>query len=293
MIWAGQRGQPTRLPEGQAGLRILYLWVLLFLFGGPVLGILLMMPESRLYTLGAAVLIVAAFLHYRRNNKRPSIFLTDRRLVDRSLWGTTVASLAEIVSYRRVIARYYYRGTTSEVATNKIALRLQGGPVRSIGPVHDYDDLTAFLDGVISRDIDPTRMRGLDGEPATAEQREDLFVAVQNQSEGEAYGPLIIGPRGMVRFTQQLPIALEGQLLTTLAQPDSAEELEGHVVFLSRRPGAGHVLLVDLSSAELDLKGTSLRVKSKGLTVDIQLAAADAPRAQRFLQASRVGATPV
>lgn len=97
----------------------------------------------------------------------------------------------------------------------------------------------------------------------------------------------------MVRFTQQLPIALEGQLLTTLAQPDSAEELEGHVVFLSRRPGAGHVLLVDLSSAELDLKGTSLRVKSKGLTVDIQLAAADAPRAQRFLQASRVGATPV
>jgi hypothetical protein len=169
-----------------------------------------------------------------------------------------------------------------------VVLVAHNGGTRSVGPVLDYDELTGLLDGLISRDIDPTKMCGIEGSaPAPAEAREDIFVAVHNRTDGDAYGPLIIGPRGLVRFTERLPIGRSGLLLSVLAQPLTPEELESKVVFLSRRPDAGHALILDLSTAELGMDSTSIRVKTAERTLHIQLADADALRARRYLQARR------
>jgi hypothetical protein len=262
-----------------------YGWFLISTFGGISAIMLLLLPDTRLYACGAVAAIVAAVVAYRRYKKRPGIFVTTRRIVDRSLLGTASVDLADLASYRRRIDRYHYRGTVSEVATNHVVLFSKSGGSRSIGPVLAYDELSGLLDGLISGDVDPARMRSLDGQPAAAEQREDVFVAVENATGGEAYGPIVIGPRGLVRFTGKLPIGLEGLLLTALARPDPPEELENEVVFLSRRPDAGHALLVDLSTAKLWMTGATLQIETKGRTESVDLSGADAPRARKFLQA--------
>ena len=289
VVWAGQRGQPARLPGGAMGCRMAYGILLLFGLGTMMIVPLMAIPETRLPSLGLVVVIVACVLAFRAYRKRPAIFVTDQRVVERSIFGTTSVPGGEIRSYHRRIDKYRDRyGNVSEVATNHVILVLCGGGSRSIGPVADYDDFTGLLDGLISRDVDPSKMRGLGGAPpAAAETREDIFVAVENRTDNDSYGPLIIGPRGLVRFTEKLPVGLEGVLLTALAQPGPAEAAEERALFLARRPNAGHVLIVDLSTAELGMDGTSLRLKTPERTLHIQLSDADAMRARRFLHARR------
>ena len=291
VLWAGVRGQPARLPGGAAGMRMAYAWLMASGFGGMVGIPLLLMPQTRLYAGGVVALIVAGVIAWRRYKKRPAVFVTDQRIVERTLLGKTTIQLADIVSYRRRIDTYYYRGTSSQVATNHLLFTLKSGRGQSIGPVLEYDELAGLLDGVLSRDIDPTVMRSLDGQPAAAEQRADLFVAVDNRTGGEAYGPLVIGPRGLVRFTGRLPIGLEGQLLTALSRPSPPEELENRAVFLTRRPDAGHALLVDLSTAKLRLSGSTLELDVKERVEPIELSAADAERARKFLEARSAAST--
>lgn len=287
MIWAGARGQPARLPGGAVGCRIAYAWGLLFVFASMSMVPLMAFRETRLWTILAVVVLAVIVVLVRKRGKRPAIFVTDRRVLERTLFGTTAVDLGMISGYFREVVKYRDRfGNIEEVATNIVVLVAHHGGRRGIGPVAEYDELTSLLDGLISREIDPTKMRGLDPiSPAAAETREDLFVAVRNRTEGDEYGPLIIGPRGLVRFTEKLPIGLEGLLLTRLAEPNEAEDLEAHAVFLSRRPDAGHVLLVDLSKAELGMDGTALRVKTSERTLHIQLDDADVMRARRYLQA--------
>ena len=289
VLWAGMRGQPTRLPGGAMGCRVAYAYMLLIGFGTLCLVPMIAIRQTRIPALVGIAAIAAAAFAYRRYSQRPAIFVTDRRVMERTIFGVSGVSIEEIRGYHRRIDKYRDRyGNVTEVATNIVVLVAQHGGVRSIGPVVDYDELTGLLDGLISRDIDPSKMRGIEGaSPAAAEKREDLFVAVRNRTDGDAYGPLIIGPRGLVRFTERLPIGLEGQLLTTLAQPEAPEDLEARVVFLSRRPDAGHALLLDLSTAELGMDSTSLRVKTPERTLMIQLDDADALRARRVLQARR------
>lgn len=289
VVWAGVHGEPNRIPGGAMGCRVAYAWMMLFVIGTMSIIPLMIFPEARLFALLVVAAIVAAVIAWRSYRKRPAIFVTDQRLVERSLFGDTTLPLREIRGYYRRIDKYRDRyGNVTEVATHHVVLVSHAGGQRSIGPVLEYEALTGLLDGLISRDIDPSKMRGLEGKPpAAAEAREDIFVAVENRTEGDLYGPLVIGPRGLVRFTEKLPIALEGQLLTVLAGPDSPEDLETKTVFLTRRPDAGHALIVDLSSAELGMDSTALRLKLKDRTVHIQLADGDAMRARKFLQARR------
>jgi hypothetical protein len=284
VIWAGMRGQPANLPGGAIGCRMLYGYMVLFCFAG-IVGIpLLVIPETRLYAIPAAAVILGLFLLYRRYRKRPSIFLTDKRLVERSLFGTTSVELAAIQTYRRRVDKYQDRyGNTSEVGTNHLQIRLRDGRVSSVGPVLDYDELTGFLDGVLSGDIDPSKMPSLDGKPAMT-PREDIFVALESRSGDMTYGPLVIGPRGLVRFTDKLSPALTGLLLTALSRPDPAESVESRVVFLARRPDAGHALIVDLSTATLGMEGAVMRLQVQGRTEHLQLSAEDAMRASKFLK---------
>lgn len=286
LLWAGLRGQPVALPGGAMGCRMAYAYLLLFFFGGISVIPLLAFPETRLYAILAVLAIVAAAVAFRVLRKRPSIFVTDRRVLDRSLFGTTSVDLAAVRTYRRRVDRYRDRyGNVTDVATNHLLLGLRDGRVLSVGPVLEYNELTTFLDGVLSGDVDPTKMRGLDGKPSAAEQREDLYVALSCRGNDETYGPIFIGPRGLVRFTDRLPLGLEALLLTALARPEPPEALESRVVSLARRPDAGHALIVDLSAAELAMEGTSVRLRTPERTEHIQLGAQDAMRARKYLQA--------
>ncbi len=286
VLWAGMRGQPARLPGGAAGCRVAYAWMMLMVFG--VLGVVPMMAFSatRIPVIVGVVALVGAALAYRSYSRRPAIFVTNGRVLERTLFGVSGVNIQEIKGYYRRVDKHRDRyGNVTEVATNVVMLVAHGGGVRGIGPAAEYDALTGLLDGLISRDIDPAKMRALEpAAPAAAETREDLFVAVQNRTDGDVYGPLIIGPRGLVRFTERLPIGLEGQLLTVLAQPVTPEELESKTLFLARRPDAGHALILDLSTAQLGMDSTSLRVKTPERTLLIQLEDADAMRARKFLQ---------
>lgn len=285
LLWAGVRGQPARLPGGAAGARMAYGWLLISFFGG-ISGIpLLLLPQTRLYAFGVVLLLAACVVAYRRWRKRPSIFVTDRQLIDKGVFSTTRVGLADVASYRRRIDTYYYRGSESEMATNHFVITLRRGGTASIGPVLEYDELAGLLNGVISRDIDPTMMRSLDGQPAAAEQRDDVFVAVDNRTSGEPYGPLFIGPRGLVRFTSKLPVGLEGLLLTALGRPGPAEELESRAVFLTRRPDAGHALVLDRSKVQLRVSGNTLELDLRERLEPVELSATDAERARRYLGA--------
>ncbi|APR82719.1 Hypothetical protein A7982_08068 [Minicystis rosea] len=283
------------MANGALGLRMAYAWMMLFFFGGTTAIPLLVLPETRLYTLAVIAIIVGAVLAYRRYRKQPAIFVTDARLVDRGLLGTKSVELPAIATYARQVVHYHYKGSVSQVATNLLVIG-ERGRTSTIGPVLEYDEISNFLSGVIAREIHPPSMRSLDGQPAAAEQREDIFVAVDNRSDGEVYGPLFIGPRGLVRFTSKLPVGLEGLLLTTLAGPGPLEDLENRAAALARRPDAGHVLLVDISKVELHMDGASLQVVTTarpltdpGRTMTIQLGDADAARARKYLKARRGG----
>jgi hypothetical protein len=264
---------------------MVYGYFVLCVFGGGTFFTLLVLPDTRLFAFGGLLAVIGIVIAFRRYRKKPSIFVTDLRLLQRSLLGTVTADLADIATYRRRVDQYVYRGTTSDRATNIVLLALRSGGVRSIGPVAEYDDLTRLLDGVISRDVDPTTMRSLEGQPAAAEKREDVFVAVENGTREEPYGPLVIGPRGLVRFTSKLPIGVEGLLLTALARAGSAEEVENRVVALTRRPDVGHALVVDRSNAKLGMNGAMLEIDLGNRVERVELAPADAERARKFLGA--------
>lgn len=270
------------------GCRMAYGFMLIFFYVMMAFVAGIAFKESRPYVLGSIVLIVIGVILFRNQRAKPAIFVTDARVIERSIFGVSAVDAAGIQSYQRRIDRYRDRyGNVQEVATNNVVLL--GPSIRkSVGPVADYDAFTSLLDGLLTRDIDPTKMRGLDPvTPAFAETREDMFVAVQNWTEGDLYGPLFIGARGLVRFTEKLSPGLEGLILTVLAQPTSVEDLESKIVFLARRPDAGHVTLVDLSRADLGMDSTSLRVKTAERTLMIQLTDADAMRCRKFLQSRR------
>jgi hypothetical protein len=285
VLWAGARGEPARLPGGAVGCRIVYAWFLLCMFGGCLLFSLLVLPQTRVFAFGSVFAIAGGVVAYRRYRKKPAIFVTDRRLIERTILGVTSADLADIATYRRRVDQYVYQGTTSDRATNIVVLTLRSGGARSIGPVAEYDDLTRLLDGIVTRDVDVTTMRSMDGQPAEAEKREDVFVAVENGTREDPYGPLMIGPRGLVRFTSKLPIGVEGLLLTAIARAGSPEEVESLVVQLSRRPDVGHALVLDRSNAKLGMNGTTLEIDLGNRVERVQLSAADAERARKFLGA--------
>jgi hypothetical protein len=293
VLWAGLRGQPVRVATARAGLGLAYAWMLLCFVVGTGAVPLLLFETTRPYMLAAVVAVLALVVAYRWHKKRPAIFVTDRRLVDRSLLGTRSVELAAIVTCARQVTHLQERYSGRElgqVASNLLVVGDRAGRGTTLGPVLEYDELSSFVSGVIARDIDPTTMRGLDGAPAAAERREDIFVAVDNRTDGDPYGLLFLGPRGLLRFTSRPSLAIEGMVLTALAAAGPLEELENRVAFLARRPDAGHVLLVDRTRARLRLTGNTLLVTvpeptptAPERTVSIELRAEDAERARRYL----------
>src|SRR5690349_5806154 len=123
LVWSGLRGQPARMPSGAVGCRMAYAIVMLSVFG--VMGLVPMMAFSQtrgpaIVTIAFAIACIVAFRIYR---KRPAIFVTDQRVVERSILGTTTVGLAHIRGYHRRIDKYRDRyGNTSEVATNIVVL---------------------------------------------------------------------------------------------------------------------------------------------------------------------------
>lgn len=155
----------------------------------------------------------------------------------------------------------------------------------------DFEGFWDFLHhGVLARDVDLTALAPLDGAPPPAEKREDLLFVLHTRTGGEAYGPLFIGPTRLIRFTEPLPRLLESTLLTVLASPQSAEQIEPQLGHLIRHPKAGHSLVLELTATPLRVEGTTLLAEREERDEEIELAARDAERAARFLAARKAGA---
>jgi hypothetical protein len=268
---------------------------LLFVFGGmQILGMLMMVPiiDNLLVSIAAYLGLAAAaalgvgWLVFRY---RPVFYLSDRHLIRRRfLRAPEITPIEKIRDVRRYIARYYTRYGMREITTNRLILSFPDRNDQLFGPVHDVTGLVDLLNyAVLNHHVDLRALPTVDGSPATAEVRTDLFFALVTASGGMAYGPLFIGPSRLIRFTETLPKTMEQQLLTLIAAPTDPPEIELTVQKLSRRSDAGYVLVVDLAETALKLEGGTLFVTLPKRVQEIDLKAQDADRLGKYLASKR------
>ena len=200
---------------------------------------------GRLAMGGLLLAVVLAFIGWRRLRAQPAYFLTTHRLYERSLFGgPRVIPLDQITRCHRYLNRVRTRyGGIEELPTDAVVLTFGSGGELRFGPVKDYDGLWDLVqNGVLAKSVDLHALPSLDGTPAPAEGREDLFLALHTRKGAETYGPLFIGPTKLIHFTEPLPRLLEGIFLTVLASPASPEQIEPQLAGLVRHPQAGHSL---------------------------------------------------
>jgi hypothetical protein len=244
------------------------------------------MGVSSWATLLVAVTLGALWLRHRI---RPAFFLSDRRLFQRRMIGGVESfPLEKIRGCQRYIARYWGRYGTREVMTSRLVLRFSEGPDVLFGPVRAVGQLADLVQGgVIERFVDLRALPALDGDPAPAEARGDLFFSLFTATDGATYGPIFIGPTTLLRFTEELSTWLSSQLLTLVAAQARPEEIEEQVLRLSRHPDAGHVTILEIGEVRLHMEGDTLVVLMEGHDKQIELRPRDAARAAKYLLTQR------
>jgi hypothetical protein len=238
-------------------------------------------------TMALSTLAVAlAALGWRWKRAQHAYFLTTHRLYHRGFaGGLMVLPLAGITRCRRHLLRVRTRyGGIEEYPTEAVVLSYGDRREQRFGPMKDVEGLWDLIqNAVLAKSVDLGALPALDGAPATAERREDLFLALHTRKGGETYGPLFVGPSKLIHFTEPLPVLLQGIFLTVLAAPASAEQIEPQLAGLVRHPQAGHSLVVDRASAAISVKGADLVVEHAGREEEITLRPDDAARAAKLL----------
>src|SRR5262249_53180733 len=150
------------------------------------------------------------------------------------------------------------------------------------GPVKKVEDLAELLhSGVLARYVDLRALPSVDGSPAPAEVRGDLFLAMQTETGGMTYGPLFLGPEKLLRFTDELPEGLKNQLFTLVSQDARPEEIEEQLLRLARHPGARHSTILELGNVKMTITGNALSVQMAERTDVIEMPPRDAERAAK------------
>jgi hypothetical protein len=284
LIWSSPRGKnrflaPSNNPRVMMAMMFGGFYVLSMLFAAAVyVGVLA--------SLLIVALLVAFGLWLRALGKRPAFFLSEQHLfARRRLGGFDALDLAKLRRCERYLARTYTRtGGIIETPTEAVTLHFENGMSRLVGPPQDFQGLWDLLqNGVLTHNLSFQALPSLDGAPTPAEKRDDLLFVLHTRTGGETYGPVFIGPTRLIRFTEPLPRLLEGTLLTLLASPQSAVEIEPQLGHLVRHPQAGHSLVIELGKAPITVDGTTLRVEREEREEEIELSARDAERAARFV----------
>lgn len=222
---------------------------------------------------------------------RTSLFLTDRALLSRRLLGGyDRIELESLTAAEPYVKTYYGRyGRRQDVHTHRLELHTNG-QVKLFGPSKDVDRLLELVQGgVLSRWFDLGMLPSLDGLPAPAEQRTDLFLCGRTRSEGFDYGPLFVGPTVIVRFTDGLPSFLLGRLYTVAGEASSALEAEREILTLLENPDAGHYTRLPREGTGTQLEGGRLRLSHEEATHEVELGPADAERFAGYLKVTTRG----
>lgn len=223
---------------------------------------------------------------------RPSFFLTDRALVQRKLFGGYERfPLNEIAAAERYVAVYQGRYGPRQVVTHRLAVVLRSGTGNRqvlFGPTKDVDHLLELLHNGVLRDwVDLSMLPAVDGSPAPAESRGDFFVCARSSDDGFDYGPVFIGPRRIVRFTESLGGDVLGRLYTTLGRATGPGDAEQAVAEILRNPATGHYLELPREGTATTLDGDRLTLRGPETTHNVELAPRDAERLRGFLTLSR------
>ncbi len=231
-----------------------------------------------------ALLVVA----WRRSRRQPTCFLTTERLYQRSpLSGLRVIPLDQITRCQRYLNRVRTRyGGIEELPTQAVVLTLARASEERFGPMKDFDGLWDLGPERRPRrsSIDSPRPRRSSAAPSSRFRlREDLFLALHTRKGEDTYGPLFLGPTKLIHFTEPLPRLLESILLTVLASPATADQIEPQLAGLVRHPQAGHSVVLERAAAAISVDGPTVVARHDDRQERVTLRPADAERAARFL----------
>jgi hypothetical protein len=220
--------------------------------------------------------------------RRPRYFLTTHYFRISGWMLSRAFPLAWLTRVDRHQEVVHTRLGRETIDTGKLVLTFSNG-ARTIVAPQDREGLWDLLYGsVLSRSLDLAALPGLDGSAGSAELRPDLFVAKTTFTEGDRYGPLLIGPTRVIRFTEPLPTALQARLFTLIASTANAEALEASVeTHLAKHPDAGHSIVLKRSETILEFAANALRVESQGQSKVIESSPADATRCAAFFAPAR------
>lgn len=220
---------------------------------------------------------------------RDSYFLTDRALIQRTLrGGVERIPLNTLEMAQRYVALYRGRYGPIEVVTDRLRGQDRDGREFYFGPSKQIDYVLDLLEyGVFGDFIDLSMQPSVDGVPAPAEARTDLFLCSRTRTDGDLYGPLFIGPTRVVRLTEMLSGQLLGRLYTTLGQAVEGQDAEAHLAQILHNPGAGHYTDLKRADCRFTLDGNTLAIRTDaGASHIMDVSAEDADRLRLFLKRS-------
>lgn len=220
--------------------------------------------------------------------RRPRYFLTTHYFrISGWLLSRTfpLAWLTRVDRHQQVVQNAFGSET---VDSGKLVLTFSNGVQVIVAP-EDREGLWDLLYGaVLSRSLDLAALPGLDGSAGSAELRPDLFVAKTTFTDGDRYGPLLVGPTRVIRFTEPLPTTLQARLFALIASATNGEAIEALVeTQLARHPDAGHSVVLKRSETSLEFAANTLTIASQGQSKVIALAPADAARCAAFFAPAR------
>jgi hypothetical protein len=299
---AGERVVFQSKRGGKAGYSPL-LWIL-FIFGGlQVFGafvtfplILLTAEESIPISSWAmpfltAVAFLAFLVLWIRFTRSPAYLVTDRKIIARRfLRSPLVLSPRDVGGAARFLVQYTrYGRVVNEILTNRIVLGLRSGGTPKIGPVEDAEELVALLQGVANGAVDLAALPDVNGGPARAEERTDLFFARATVTAGAPRGPVFVGPTKIIGFAERMLLNREHQMLSVAGAEKPAQEIEDRMLDLARSAewGRGKSVVMDREGVSLGVEGNRLVIGAGPTSVAFELPPKDAERATRFVKASQ------
>jgi len=232
---------------------------------------------------GIAILAVAGGVWWALH-RRPACVVTNRRvLLTRLLRAPIAIDVADVAGATRFVVHYTkYGRVVNSVTTNHVVIQLRGGGGHRTAPILEADQLRDLLQGVASGWIDLACLPDVDGGPARAFQRTDLFFALSSVVAGGRRGPVLAGPTRIVAFAQAPSPLRVAQLLTIVGSERSAADVETALAALAQNGEWGQIVTMEREERTLLVEGHQLVLVSSDHRVIFELAPADAERASAF-----------
>ena len=213
-------------------------------------------------------------------------FVTDRRIVARRFLRKPLEiDPTDVRSATRVVVKYTrYGRVVGEHMTHLVAVLYKGGGGQRVGPVKDADELVALLAAMgAGHAVDARALPGTNGEPARAEERDDVFFAQAAKAGGNPCGPVFVGPTTVIGLASRLYPPAIYTVLTIAGREEGAAEVEARMIELANRQTYGRAVVMPRSDgASLRVEGRNLVLSSGAASVSFELDEPDAERARKY-----------